>query len=301
MFAAAVILGISVPVILINVSNTSETPETIILNDTTIFIEAQYPQVPSEVPCLRIISRNVSEEYALEIADHIFNVSGEVRRFVYPEHRHVSWKISSGSRWVVIIANGSLNYGDDSTREMGIETLSEAKAIEVGKVFVQKLRSEGLTPESLRVDFENVECEISKGYSDGDETLLGFWVNFPVFYNDFPLSGLEKISILVGGGGKVFHCETFWWEVESYDEVKIITPRESLDGFKEEINTSPFFAGPFIRIYVKSIELGYYVPFDIPSIAVVETILPYYFFYCEGIRSDGFTTEFMVPVTAVAT
>lgn len=77
-------------------------------SSATIIIETDLPKVPSYMYVLETVTKEITKEQALDIASSIFNVTG------YAQFTNGAWKITDGSREVLIYKSGTIKYFDNS-------------------------------------------------------------------------------------------------------------------------------------------------------------------------------------------
>lgn len=277
------------------------------LINATVVLNTTLPNVPSYAYTLKRVPRTWSKGQALEIAERIFNVSGEIESFSDIVDGD-AWRISDGLQEVRVYVKGAVGYDrypwDTSySRE---QLPSDEKCIAIAEQFIEKFRAEGLMPNSLDLSFHNVEPSATTIFSWPNGTMEGsvddVSVWFEYSYEGFPLWGYQ-LRVSIGMDGEIIGFGGYFQDVQLLETVSIGSPEWAIGRLKEGYGERVILIeGPLSELIVNSIKLICFPIHDPSSDSLDLTSylwVPVYRIAGVAVAEDGRTGEFAwgVPAT----
>lgn len=227
-----------------------------------IIIETPLPQVPASMDILRLVSKNITAEQALDITSRIFCVNGETK-FVDD-----CWITREGPQEVSIYKSGSVYFSNDEkmygTNYLLQDFPSIADCVTIAQHYLGNLTAQGLAlSKSLGVTFGEVANDTTVfAYRNGTAIpyINNIHVNFRFSYNGYELSGAgAKLRVYIGKGGEVIGFIGNFWEVEPYKHVQIITPQQAIDRLNQTGFGLSMPKAMITQVVINSISLVYWV------------------------------------------
>ncbi|MEM3627490.1 MAG: hypothetical protein QXZ25_05640 [Candidatus Bathyarchaeia archaeon] len=181
------------------------------------------PQVPKEVPVLRIVERSYTNAELTKIARELFNMSGELEPYGIYGFR-------DGSREVTLGPDGSVlfDYYVNEPRAPLRVTFQEARSI--ADSFLKKVMEYGLAPKSPDIQIEFSEVGASEYYGIGGmiyPTVI--CVSYRTLFRGIPIVR-GSVHVYIGGSGEIVEFLGAWRNVEAGAPTPItVSPEESLN------------------------------------------------------------------------
>jgi len=267
-------------------------------------LDCSLPEIPEEIPHLKIVPCAVTSEEVKIAGEGIFGFTGDVDEI--PEAEGGRFGVWNPPQLFRVYSVGAVEYWD---RELSRGTLvqpdlpsyEQAKAI--AENIMGKIDARGLTPRNpdMQITFEGIcpgEITIVVKENVRKEIIQYLNVGFTLKFKEFKIDGPgAKISVGVGENNEIVHFRGIWKEVEENGYIPIrITPEQAIEKLKSG-HSIPVEGLRSRKAIVKGIELGYY------SRALSETqdyLLPIYLFQTVPILEDGSEGETyyeVVPAT----
>jgi len=254
-----------------------------------VIVYANLPSVTDEIAILKTVTPEITQERALDIANVVFNVSGEFKEL------DDVWKVWSGTRTVWVYKSGGIIYDTTEVwgRHLREELPSESACKDIADSFLENLRRKGLLQSTLDTAFKDVVSDEGMiAHRDGriENYIANIHVNYSLSFSGIKVSGPgAKLRVYIGKGGEVTGFMGNLWEVSERKIVGMLKPEEAIELFKKRDYGA-------IKAAVRSIELMYYVP---PPTVKTAYIIPVYQFNGEFTLEDGSAIGFVEFLPAV--
>ncbi len=221
------------------------------------------PEVPTEVPRLKVVHCDVTPEMMKRAVEEIFGFTGEVDEI--PEEEGGRFGIWNPPHLFRVYSVGGVEYWN---RELSGGTLAQPvlpsyeQAKEIGENILERIGMQGLTPQNpdVRITFREVyPGEVTIVPEENIEIIQYLNVGFTLGFKEFRIWGPgAKVSVGLGENNAIVHFRGFWKEVEENGCTSItVTPEQAVESLKSRSFT--LVEGSMSRkATVKGIELGYY-------------------------------------------
>lgn len=254
------------------------------VNGEEIVLTCSLPQVSDEMPRLRVIEREISEENVRSIAEELFGFTGEVR-----EYEGDMW-VRAGSRTFQYYYTGDFRYIDFEDQPTGHLTDEEAR--EIADAFMENVKALGLTPQNPHLKIEPTGEVTPSMYVNGHVTRLR--ARFRLMFDDFEIWGAGA-SVEVGLEGGILGFWAFWRDIEEEGTVSItVTPMEALESLASE---SPWTIIPMRmwKVIIEQIDLTYFCE----SFGNRDYLHPIYLFTMTLLEWGGDEYHFSAAISAI--
>lgn len=256
-----------------------------------IVLNCTLPEVPSDVPKLKVVSVGITEDWAREVARSLFELTGNVTKPPLCE----AYRIQNGSLDLWLAYSRGIWYLDMSKLNprytpVTLPTSPEAKVI--AEHFMEKVKEYGLAPNNprIKIEFDGVSPGSVTSLL-GNEIICYLNVRFVIKFDNIPL--MKGATISIGENGEVIQFFGRWREVEQEGMTKIITPKQALDRLPT-VGYGKVAVMPKMVI-IESVELNY---FDDKDCFAQQDYLKLIYMFKGTLISDGgekYTFFQMVP------
>jgi hypothetical protein len=217
-----------------------------------IILACPLPDVPNEMPRLKVVDREITPELVKSIAEDVFGFTGEVEEEPYPEGALRIW---APPHHLLMYPTGGIGYGGPEP-PTSIITLTNDEAKAIAENFLENMRTYGLMPQNpdINVIFDDVKPGATTSTGEIRYLRVSYSFKFKDFpmYEDFP--GRARAIVNIWEGGIVTGFALVYKEVEENGTVQRVTPMEALRAFAPE---SPFGL-EWRKAIVKQIDIAYY-------------------------------------------
>jgi hypothetical protein len=234
-----------------------------------IAIGCQLPEVPTDVPRLEVVYRDVRPDEITQIANEVFNLSGVVGEL--PHHDVLEnggdtglYVENTGVGGVMLYRSGAMEYGTGESWSQAIDYVpnlpSYEKAREIAEDFMQKIENYGLVPENIDAQFSEVFP--AEGVAVGGTEIVRYLgVNFKLTYNGLEIDG-AKAFVKIAENGRITEFKATWKRIgeEKGRTTVTVTPEQAV----EKLKSGTSLAGlPFAeKAVVKDAKLVYFSKID---------------------------------------
>lgn len=209
-----------------------------------VVLDTRLPDVPKEVPILKIENKNLDERGSGNIAEKVLGVKNTENTEIKSDNtRSVLGDKSNEETEVTIYRKGQLKYSTGNewknmyTKE---EMVSEKQAKDIASEYVKKLVDADLISKDMADTsrLEVVDDEVI-GYNTKDGSTKTFasnrHVNLDLSYKGIPLNGPgAKVRIYTGKSGEVIGLLNSVGKLVPDKKVSIITPKEAIEKIKKD-------------------------------------------------------------------
>jgi hypothetical protein len=220
-----------------------------------VVLNTSLPSVPNEMVALKTASGGMTQEWALDVANRVFDVSDN-----FKDLGNV-WKIWSGSREAWVYKSGGIEYLDTYKTFEKIyrqdELPSDIECREIAELFLGNIGGEGLLQTNLDMEFRDVvRDKMVIAHADGtiENCFTNAHVNYDLSFNGTKLYGPgAKLRVYIGSGGEITGLMKYLPQIEELETVQTLTPEEAIEVFR---------GGDYgaSEATIQSFKLVYYVP-----------------------------------------
>lgn len=266
---------------------------------TALVPPPSFPTVPSEIPRLKVIYREVTPELVTKVAKEIFGFTGEVKEG--SGTLNLLDAVEGGALRVVnypydklcIYGSGKIKYYHGPEHIYSpITTLTNEGAKKVADNFLEKVKE--LLPQNpdVKMELRKVGPGSVQIFETPGKNGIGYIrqidylsVIYGIKFKEFPIEG-AYVVIRVREGGIVEDFALIWREFEEENgSIPVITPEEALERLRcGKIIDEPLSS--IRKVTIENIKLGYYL---VPPIELSKQdyLIPVYLFYSAFIDSGG--------------
>lgn len=261
----------------------------------TAVLNCSFPEVPSEVPVLKVVRYYYTEEEAKAIARDIFNITGEVEVIPRPiPEGDMAIEIVGQNGRVCLFYEGSIHYAVEYDPRVKPNLPSFERAKEIADDLLAKTAK--LRNPSLQIVFERVYEGGSYADSLGTSHVTNLCVRYDVRYANVSIVGGSEVCVDIGDNGRILFFQGSWRNVGlgNYSVPITVTPEQALMNMAKDPGK---MRSDIEKIVINSMQLGYYAE---GVLTRQDTILPVYIVEGTMITKNGETYPYYNCLTATS-
>ena len=237
-----------------------------------IAIGCQLPEVPTDVPRLEVVYRDVRPDEITRIANEVFNLSGIVGEL--PHHDFLEnggdtglYVENTGVGGVLLYRSGAIEYGTGERWSQAMDYVpnlpSYEKAREIAEDFMQKIETHGLVPENI--DWQFLGVFPAEGIAIGGTNIVRYLgVSFNLTYGGREING-AKVLVTIAENDRIIGFKATWKRIKEEEgrTTVTVTPGKAFEKFKSGTSLAGLAAPPFTeKAVVKDVKLVYFSKID---------------------------------------